>query len=111
LVVLPESTPVGEAHRASLDLAAAGIHTQLVVANQVIPAEHATSGFFADRRSMQLHYLRDIDRRFDVPVLEVPLLDEEIRGIAALDRAADVVFEPVATEMPTAASRCEAASS
>lgn len=103
-VVLPESTPVVEAHRASLDLAAAGIRTQIVVANQVIPAEHATRGFFAERRSMQLHYLQEIDRRFGVPVLEVPLLDEEVRGIAALDRAADLVFGTGASAMPPAAS-------
>jgi arsenite-transporting ATPase len=108
-VVLPESTPVVEAHRASLDLAAAGIHTQLVVANQLIPAEQATNGFFGSRRRMQLHYLDEIDRRFGVPVLELPLLDEEVRGVAALDRAADVVFGAVASPGPATAPAAQEA--
>jgi arsenite-transporting ATPase len=107
-VVLPESTPVVEAHRASLDLAAAGIHTQLVVANQLIPADQATNGFFAERRSMQLHYLREIDRRFGVPVLDVPLLDEELCGIASLDRAADLVFGTVGSVIPMVAAPSQA---
>ncbi len=80
-VLYPESTPVVEAHRASLDLAAAGIPTQLVVANQVIGAEQATNAFFRRRRAMQQKYLSEIDRRFGVPVLEIPLLGEEPRGI------------------------------
>ena len=70
-VVYPESTPVVEAHRASLDLAAAGIPTQLVVANQVITAEQATNAFFRRRREMQQKYLSEVDRRFGVPVLEI----------------------------------------
>jgi arsenite-transporting ATPase len=108
-VVLPESTPVVEAHRASLDLAAAGIHTQLVVANQLIPAEQATNGFFGSRRRMQLHYLAEIDRRFGVPVLELPLLDEDVRGVAALDRAADFVFGAVASPGPATAPAAQEA--
>lgn len=91
-VVYPESTPVVEAHRASLDLAAAGIQTQLVVANQVIAAEQATNAFFRRRREMQQKYLGEIDRRFGVPVLEIPLLDEEPRGIARLERIADAAL-------------------
>lgn len=91
-VVYPESTPVVEAHRASLDLAAAGIPTQLVVANQVITAEQATNAFFRRRREMQQKYLSEIDRRFGVPVLEIPLLDEEPRGIARLERIADAAL-------------------
>jgi arsenite-transporting ATPase len=91
-VVHPESTPVVEAHRASLDLADAGIATQLVVANQVLLEEQATNAFFRRRRAMQQRYLGEIDRRFGVPVLEIPLLDEEPRGIERLGRIAAEAF-------------------
>jgi arsenite/tail-anchored protein-transporting ATPase len=91
-VLYPESTPVVEAHRASRDLAAAGIATQVVVANQVIPPEQATNVFFRRRRGMQQRYLRDIDARFGVPVLEIPLLEEEPRGIPQLLALAEAIF-------------------
>jgi len=91
-VVYPESTPVVEAHRASLDLAAAGIPTQLVVANQVIPTEQATNAFFRNRRAMQLKYLDEIERRFGFPVLVLPLLDREIRGLPVVEQAASLLF-------------------
>ncbi len=91
-VVYPESTPVVEAHRASLDLAAAGIPTQLVVANQVIPSKQARNAFFQNRRAMQIKYLGEIERRFGVPVLVLPLLDKEIRGLLAVEEAATLLF-------------------
>ncbi len=91
-VVYPESTPVVEAHRASLDLAAAGIPTQLVVANQVIPPEQAGNAFFRNRRAMQIRYLGEIERRFGVPVLVLPLLDKEIRGLPVVEQAAALLF-------------------
>jgi len=101
-VLYPESTPVVEAHRASLDLAAAGIPTQLVVANQVIGAELATNAFFRRRRAMQQKYLVEIDRRFGVPVLEIPLLGEEPRGIERLERIAEAALGT--TTAPAAAA-------
>ncbi len=91
-VVYPESTPIVEAHRASLDLAAAGIPTQVVVANQVIPAEQATNAFFRNRRAMQLKYLDEIERRFGVPVLVLPLMENEIRGLPVVEQAARLLF-------------------
>jgi len=91
-VVYPESTPIVEAHRASLDLAAAGIPTQLVVANQVIPAEQVTNAFFRNRRVMQIKYLGEIERRFGVPVLVLPLMEKEIRGLPVVEQAARLLF-------------------
>jgi arsenite/tail-anchored protein-transporting ATPase len=91
-VVYPESTPIVEAHRASQDLAAAGIPTQLVVANQVIPAEQVTNAFFRNRRAMQIKYLGEIERRFGVPVLVLPLLEKEIRGLPVVEQAAGLLF-------------------
>ena len=45
-VVYPEYTPIVEAYRAKLDLEKAGIPTQLVIANRVLPAERCTHPFF-----------------------------------------------------------------
>ena len=91
-VVYPESTPVIEAYRAMLDLRDAGIATQLAVANQVLPPEHCTSEFFRRRQAMQAKYLGEIRRRFEVPVLTLPLLDSEIRGLPALEEARRLLY-------------------
>ena len=105
-VVYPESTPIAEAYRAMLDLKDTGIPTQLVVANQVIPPDQATNRFFANRRRMQTRHLAEIEERFGLPVLMMPLLDHEIRGLPVVNRAADLLFgseSPVA--MPAAGRR------
>ena len=94
-VVYPESTPIVEAYRASLDLKNTGIPTQLVVANQVIPADQATNPFFRSRREMHVKHLAEIEHRFGVPILVLPLLDREIRGLPVLTHAAELLFGPV----------------
>lgn len=91
-VLYPEFTPMVEAHRAMLDLKAAGIRTQLVVANQVIATAQATNPFFARRRAMQMDYLSQIERAFAAPVLTLPLLDREIRGLSTLGEVATLLF-------------------
>ncbi len=94
-VVYPESTPIIEAYRAMLDLRDTGIPTQLVVANQVIPEDQAVNSFFQRRRAMQLQYLGEIEKRFGVPVLVLPLLDQEIRGLPIVSRAEEMLFAGV----------------
>jgi arsenite-transporting ATPase len=93
-VVYPESTPIVEAHRAMIDLKDAGIPTQLVVANQVIPADQTTNRFFRSRREMQVRHLREMETRFGVPLLVLPLLDREIRGLPVVNHAAALLFGP-----------------
>jgi arsenite-transporting ATPase len=97
-VVYPESTPIVEAYRAMLDLKATGIPTQLVVANQVIPANLSSNAFFANRRAMQIKYLNEIQGQFGTPVLIMPLLDKEIRGVEVLNHAAHLLFAPDSKE-------------
>jgi arsenite-transporting ATPase len=92
-VVYPESTPIIEAYRAMLDLKATGIPTQLVIANQVIPANRSSNAYFGNRRAMQVRYLNEIQGRFGTPVLVMPLLDKEIRGVDVLNQAAQLLFE------------------
>lgn len=84
LVLYPESTPILESYRAMLDLKNAGIETQLVVANMVIPGNVCINDFFKNRRQMQMKYLKDIKEKFKLPVLVYPLMEDNIRGIERL---------------------------
>ncbi len=86
-VMYPEATPIVEAARAIDELASVGIPLGLVVANMVLPADACTTPYTQARRRMQQRYLAEIDRRFDAPILEAPLVDGEVAG---LDRLADM---------------------
>jgi arsenite-transporting ATPase len=88
LVLYPESTPILESYRAMLDLKDAGIGTQLVVANMVLPEEVCVNDFFRNRRRMQMKYLKEIIEKFNLPVLQFPLMQEEIKGLPRLKTAA-----------------------
>ncbi len=83
-VMYPESTPILEAHRMTQELRTIGIEPGLVVANLVIPADQATTPFARARRAMQERYLADMRERFPVPVLEIPLLAYEVKGLEPL---------------------------
>jgi len=83
-VMYPESTPILEAYRAAEELRTVGITPGLVVANLIIPAEQATTPFTQSRRAMQEKYLHEIAQRFAVPMVQVPLLPHEVKGIPLL---------------------------
>jgi arsenite-transporting ATPase len=87
LVLYPESTPIMESWRAMLDLREAGIATQFVVANLLLPQEACLNSFFKNRRQMQLRYLQEIGGKFALPVLRFPLMGKEIRGLDLLREA------------------------
>jgi len=87
LVLYPESTPILESYRAMLDLKEAGIETQLVVANMVLSEEVCVNDFFRNRLAMQMKYLKEINDRFNLPVLTYPLMEDEIRGIDRLRKS------------------------
>ena len=93
-VMYPESTPILEAYRAAEELRTVGITAGLVVANFVIPAEQATTPFTQSRRAMQEKYLKEITQRFAVPVVQVPLLAHEVKGIPMLIELGQQVYEP-----------------
>jgi arsenite/tail-anchored protein-transporting ATPase len=99
-VMYPESTPILEAWRAAQDLDMLGIRPGLVVANQVIPADQATTPFVQARREMQEKYLGEINERFETPVLQIPLLPKEINGLDMLIELGEEVFETEANAVP-----------
>ncbi len=95
-VMYPESTPILEAYRASQELEAIGVVTQLVVANLLISEEQATTPFFQKRRQLQLGYLDDMRRRFaGAALLPIPMMDSDVRGIDKLDMLDKIVFQGV----------------
>jgi len=87
IVLYPESTPILESYRAMIDLKEAGIETQLVIANMVLPEEVCRNDFFRNRRKMQIRYLKEIKERFNLPMLQFPMLPEEIKGLGQLKQA------------------------
>lgn len=95
-VMVPESTPVVEAERAAKELATVGIAPGLVVANLVIPPEAATTPFVQTRRAMQQRYLAEIHGRFAAPVLEIPLLAQEVKGLEMLGELGTQAYGEVA---------------
>jgi len=91
-VMYPESTPILEAWRAAQELGSVGIHPGLVVANMVIPAEQVTTPFVQSRRVMQEKYLKEIVKRFSVPLAQIPLLPQEIKGLKMLAELGKLMY-------------------
>ena len=91
-VMYPESTPISEAFRAAEELKTLGIQPGLVVANQVIPASAADTPYARSRRAMQQHYLSEIATRFLTPILQIPLLPGEVRGLEKLKALGKQIF-------------------
>lgn len=91
-VMYPEATPILEAWRAAQELGTVGVHAGLVVANMVIPSEQATTPFVQSRRTMQEKYLREITERFNVPLVQIPLLPREVKGLEMLAELGEQVY-------------------
>jgi arsenite-transporting ATPase len=91
-VMFPESTPILEAHRASLELDTLDVHTGMVVANYIIPDEEVEGDFVKSRKAMQNRYLDEIAEKFQVPVVEIPLFPKEIKGLEMLAEVGEKIY-------------------
>jgi arsenite-transporting ATPase len=91
-VMFPESTPILEAYRASQELATLGIHAGMVVANYIIPQEQTDNAFVHSRRAMQNKYLQEISKKFNVPIVQIPLLPQEIKGLEMLTELGEKIY-------------------
>ena len=81
-VMYPEYTPILEAWRASEELKKqVGIETALVAVNYLLPQEYGKNTFFNNRRKQQESYLHEIKQRFRTPLLLLPLLEHEPKGL------------------------------
>jgi arsenite/tail-anchored protein-transporting ATPase len=91
-VMVPEATPILEAWRAAQELGTVGVHPGLVVANMVIPPEQTTTPFVQSRRVMQEKYLKEIAKRFSVPLVQIPLLPNEVKGLKMLTELGEQMY-------------------
>lgn len=91
-VMYPESTPIEEASRAMDDLAGIGVKTGLVVANMVLPESILTNDYLKQRRAMQDKYLEEMERRFDAPMVQLPLLVDDLMGKDRLAQAGALLY-------------------
>ncbi len=91
-VMFPESTPILEAYRASRELESLDIHTGMVVANYIIPDDSAKGDFARSRKMMQNRYLQEINEKFNVPVMQIPLLPNEIKGLGMLADLGEKIY-------------------
>lgn len=99
-VMYPESTPIVEAARAMDELATVGIHAGLVVANLVLPPEQCTTAYTRARRAMQEKYLAEMAKRFTAPILQVPLLSHEVKGLDVLAELGEQIYSDGQNQMP-----------
>src|SRR5919197_832637 len=98
LVLNPEKMVVAEAQRTHTYFQLFGYPTDLVVANRLLPAE-VTDPYFTAWKDTQAHYMQRIEEGFrPLPIRSVPLFDNEVVGLEALQRMARALF---ADEDPT----------
>ncbi len=91
-VMYPESTPILEAWRAAKELETVGVHAGMVMANFVIPPGQTTTPFVKSRRAMQEKYLVEIRERFPVPLIQIPLLPTDVKGLEMLTVLGETIY-------------------
>jgi arsenite-transporting ATPase len=92
LVMYPESTPIIEAYRAAQELGTVGITPGLVVANQILPPDKCETPYAKAREAMQEKYLSEIAERFTVPIVQIPMLDHEVKGLEVLISLGEQIY-------------------
>lgn len=97
-VCIPEFLSLYETERLVQELTKFEIDTHCVVVNQVLFPERASAcPKFNARRAMQMKYLEQIyDLYEDFNIVEMPLLNCEVRGVAAIQTFAHYLLNPYA---------------
>tara|TARA_A100001391_G_scaffold161416_1_gene120279 strand:+ start:763 stop:1785 length:1023 start_codon:yes stop_codon:yes gene_type:complete len=84
-VLTPEKLPILETERAVHSLTDAGIPVAGAIVNRVLP-DDAEGAFFRARREREQRHLADIETRLGaLPRHHLPLLADDIQGVAALE--------------------------
>ena len=91
-VMYPENTPIEEAGRAMKELETIGISTNMIVANLILPDNILTNDYLRQRKSMQKKYLGIMSERFKVPIIQLPLLVDDLIGEENLMQAAFLLY-------------------
>jgi len=53
----------------------------MIVVNMILPEAVCVNDFFKSRRNMQLGCLREIQERFKLPLLPLPLMQDDLKGL------------------------------
>jgi arsenite-transporting ATPase len=92
IVLNPEKMVVKEAQRVFTYLNLFGYATDMVVCNRVLPAA-VHDAYFAGWKQSQERYHRLVVEGFSpLPVLDVPLFDQEVVGFEMLERMAEAIY-------------------
>jgi arsenite-transporting ATPase len=92
LVLNPEKMVIKEAQRTFTYLNLYGYATDLVVCNRVIP-EAVSDSYFQAWKETQERYYQQVEEAFaPLPILKAPLMEQEVMGLAMLDRFAEAVY-------------------
>ena len=92
IVLNPEKMVVKEAQRVFTYLNLFGYATDLVVCNRVIPAEVTDAYFVGWKKSQERYHQLVLDGFSPLPVLDVPLFDQEVVGLEMLARMAEAIY-------------------
>lgn len=92
LVINPEKMVIKEAQRTSTYLSLFGYPCDLVICNRVLPPS-VQDQYFAAWKETQARHLAEIEQRFaPMPVLEVPLFQDEVIGVDRLRELAAALY-------------------
>ncbi|HLB11350.1 MAG TPA: TRC40/GET3/ArsA family transport-energizing ATPase [Dehalococcoidia bacterium] len=92
LVVNPEKMVIKEAQRTYTYLNLYGYYTDAIICNRIIP-DNVTDDYFAAWKQTQGRYFELIEESFvPLPILKVPLMDQEVVGLEMLDRVGKALF-------------------
>jgi arsenite-transporting ATPase len=95
LVVNPEKMIIKETQRTYTYLNLYGYSTDMVVCNRLIP-ETVTDKYFEYWKANQERYYHEIEERFaPLPILSLPLLEQEVVGIDMLRKTAGELYKDV----------------
>ncbi len=92
LVVNPEKMVIKEAQRTMTYLNLFGYSTDAVIVNRILP-ESVRDDYFTGWKESQRKYIGYIDEAFSpLPILNMPLLDQEVVGVDMLRRMGSAVY-------------------
>lgn len=92
LVMNPEKMVIKETQRTFTYLNLYGYATDLVICNRLIP-DNVTDSYFEYWKTNQGQYYREIEERFSpLPILRLPLMNQEVVGIDMLRKTAGELF-------------------
>lgn len=95
VVTLPEALCVSQAKRVVANLEKFGITIGGVVLNRVLMEDAGDSEFNKIRREVQRKYIQELDDAYtdDLPIVQVPLLPYEVKGVEALTKIGEIIYK------------------